>query len=206
MTSVDGSMVVLAVLAGLVVVLGWSLWVSASRLDRLHRKVVSSRAVVDAQLVRRATVAAELAASGLLDPVSSVVLASSAWTALTAATAPVPPELALPLPDDDPLPALDRAHAESELTAALSEVLADPVEVEEIRAEPVGAELLEQLAAAWYRVQLARRFHNEAVAQARRVRASWRVRTFRLAGRAPMPVTMELDDSWPAALEGYGRR
>ena len=34
----------------------WWVWVAASRLDRLHRKVNSSRAVLDAQLVRRATV------------------------------------------------------------------------------------------------------------------------------------------------------
>jgi hypothetical protein len=195
---------VLALVTIAIVLLGWLLWVSASRLDRLHRKVVSSRAVVDAQLVRRATVAAELAASGLLDPVSSVVLGESSWAALTAATTPVPPELAIPLPDLDPVTALDRARAESELTATLSEVLADPAEVEALRAEPVGAELLDALAASWYRVQLSRRFHNEAVAQAQRVRASRRVRAFRLAGHAPLPVTMELDDSWPDALEGYG--
>ncbi|MCG2802272.1 MAG: hypothetical protein L6311_09265 [Cellulomonas sp.] len=198
---------VLALVTVGLAVLGWMLWVSASRLDRLHRKVVSSRAVVDAQLVRRATVAAELAASGLLDPVSSVVLSESSWGALTAATAPLPPELAIPLPDRDdrdPATTLDRARAESELTAALSEVLADPGEVEALRAEPVGAELLDSLAAAWYRVQLSRRFHNEAVAQAQRVRASWRVRLFRLAGHAPRPVTMELDDAWPDALDGYG--
>ena len=61
----------------------WWLWVAASRLDRLHRKVGTSRAVLDAQLVRRATVAAELATSGLLDPVSSVLVGEAAWAALS---------------------------------------------------------------------------------------------------------------------------
>src|SRR6478735_8194316 len=71
---------VLAVVALVV----WWLWVTASRLDRLHRKVGASRAVVDTQLVHRATVAAELATSTLLDPVSSVLVGEAAWAALAA--------------------------------------------------------------------------------------------------------------------------
>ncbi|NKY38478.1 hypothetical protein HGA02_02760, partial [Cellulomonas septica] len=67
----------------LVVALGlWWAWVAASRLDRLHRKVAASRAVVEAQLLRRATVAAGLATSGQLDPVSSVLVAEAAWASL----------------------------------------------------------------------------------------------------------------------------
>jgi len=57
------------------------------------------------------------------------------------------------------------------------------------------------LAAAWYRVQLARRFHNEAVAQAQRVRRKLLVRLLRLHGHAPMPRTVEIDDERPPALE-----
>ena len=64
----------------------------------------------------------------------------------------------------------------------------------------VGDELLGTLSAAWYRAQLARRFHNEAVAQAERVRRKWWVRLFHLAGHAPMPATVELDDAAPDAL------
>lgn len=200
---------VLALVTIVLVLAGWLLWISASRLDRLHRKVVSARAVVDAQLVRRATVAAELATSGLLDPVSSVVLGESAWQALTAATSSSPPELTALLddsPTDPPAPCtLDRPRAESELTATLTEVLSDADDVAGLAGEPVGAELLDGLAAAWYRVQLARRFHNESVAQAQHVRSGWRVRTFRLAGHAPWPTTLELDDTWPSTLAGYGR-
>jgi hypothetical protein len=200
---------VLALVTVVLAVAGWLLWVSASRLDRLHRKVVSSRAVVEAQLTRRATVAAELATSGLLDPVSAVVLGESAWQALTAATTDSPAQLRALLGEAPAEPAsadgLDRARAESELTAALTEVLSDPDEVAELVGEPVGADLLAALAAAWYRVQLSRRFHNEAVAQAQHVRSGWRVRTFRLAGHAPWPATLELDDTWPTTLAGYGR-
>lgn len=200
-----------AVLVGALVALAlWWAWVAASRLDRLHRKVESSRAVLDAQLVRRASAAAELASSGLMDPVSSVLVGEAAWSAL-AAGGRGDDELVRLLPDlaelatepgivrtaSDPE---ERGLAESELSSTLRAALDDPDEVEDLRAEPGGAELVDALAAGWYRVQLARRFHNEAVAQAQRVRRGWGVRTFRLAGRAPVPSTVDLDDAWPEAL------
>src|SRR5665648_632379 len=81
------------------------------------------------------------------------------------------------------------------------EGLADPVEAEAVRAEPGGGELLGALAAAWYRVQLARRFHNEAVAQTQRVRRKALVRVLRLHGHAVMPTTVEIDDAWPESLQ-----
>ena len=40
--------------AALLLVLLWVIWVFASRLDRLHRKVAASRAALETQLVRRA--------------------------------------------------------------------------------------------------------------------------------------------------------
>ena len=81
----------------------WRVWVSASRLDRLHRKVGTSRAVLDAQLVRRATVAAELATSGLLDPVSSVLVGEAAWAALSTGASELPADLLVLVgPDDVP--------------------------------------------------------------------------------------------------------
>ncbi|WP_449385165.1 hypothetical protein [Cellulomonas soli] len=206
----------------------WSVWVAASRLDRLHRKVGASRAVVDAQLLRRATVSAELAASGLLDPASAVIVGEAARAALqaggsAAAEGPaVPVELGallaagLPpagraVPDGSGARAADtsagrraqageRGRVESELTDALRAVLDCPEEVDDLRLDPTGAELLDELSAAWYRVQLARRFHNEAVAQTQRVRRGRLVRLLRLAGHAPEPATLELDDEWPHTL------
>ncbi|MCC2333166.1 hypothetical protein [Cellulomonas wangsupingiae] len=205
----DGTvvLVVVAVLA----LLTWLVWVQANRLDRLHRKVAASRAVVDAQLVRRATVAAELATSGLLDPASSVVVGEAAWESLAANGAgDVPKGL---LPDDlrellgpaatAPAP-LERGQVESDLTWTLREILDDAEEVETLASDPVGGQLLDALAAAWYRVQLARRFHNEAVAQTQRVRRAGLVRVLRLAGHAPEPQTLELDDAWPQGLARPG--
>ncbi len=207
------------VVAGAALLLAWFVWVVASRLDRLHRKVATSRAALENQLVRRASVAAELAASGLLDPVSSVLVGDAAWTALSAGghgraelVAALPDlERMLRRPGTGPDGARDdasegsgpdeSARAESDLSRTVREALADPIEAEAILAEPGGTELLGALAAAWYRVQLARRFHNEAVAQTQRVRRKVVVRGLRLAGHAVMPQTVEVDDAWPESLQ-----
>ncbi|NMR20121.1 hypothetical protein [Cellulomonas fimi] len=189
------------VVAAVVLLLGWAFWVEASRLDRLHRKVAASRTVLDVQLVRRATVAAELGASGVMDPVSSLVVAEAAFASLEASGRTAPADAAV-LADLPPTPAVDRGLVESELSATLRTALGDAAEVTLLREEPSAAELLDELAAAWYRVQLARRFHNEAVVQTQRVRAKPLARALRLAGRAPRPQTVELDDAWP---EGLGR-
>ncbi|MDC7120836.1 hypothetical protein OMK64_04730 [Cellulomonas fimi] len=199
----------------LVLALGlWWAWVAASRLDRLHRKVAASRAVVEAQLLRRATVAAGLATSGQLDPVSSVLVAEAAWASLSTGTSTadvgaLPPGVR-DLLSEEPARSSDdpdvRGRVESELSATLREALGDPDDVAALRADPDGDELLGSLGSAWYRVQLARRFHNEAVAQTLRARRGPLVRLFRLAGHAPAPRTLELDDEWPAALGRPGAR
>ena len=49
----------------------------AGRIDRLHARVDTARAALDAALVRRSSVALELAASGLLDPATSLLLAGA---------------------------------------------------------------------------------------------------------------------------------
>lgn len=186
------------------VLIVWWVWVTANRIDRLHRKVAASRAVVDTQLLRRASAASTLSASGLLDPVSSVLIGEAAWASISAGRTDTGGIAQLPAGIAAPAPEADRGWLESELSATLREVLDDPAEIDELREEPGGAELLDALADAWYRVQLARRFHNEAVAQAQRMRRGWAVRTFRIAGRAPMPQTLELDDAWPTALGAAG--
>ncbi len=203
-----------AVAAALLI--GWWVWVCASRLDRLHRKVVASRAVVDAQLRRRASAASALAASGLLDPVSSVLVGEAAWDALLADDADAEAADAMPAAlaaqwtsqaaaPAEPAEPADRGEVESALSAALREALGDGEDVARLRAEPGGAELVDALAESWYRVQLARRFHNEAVGQAQRLRRGRLVRLLRLAGHALAPQTLELDDGWPRALGRPGQ-
>ncbi|MFD6178869.1 MULTISPECIES: hypothetical protein [unclassified Isoptericola] len=184
------------VVAAAVVV--WLAWISASRLDRLHRKVVASRIALQAQLVRRAGAAVDLASSGLLDPAGAVLVADAAFAAVEDPAPPAPAGTELGLDGLAP----GRERAESELSSTLRSALGDDEALAELRATPAGDELVGRLAAAWYRAQLARRFHNEAVAQARRARRTWYVRLLRLSGHAALPRTVELDDQMPEGLTG----
>ncbi|WP_280721707.1 hypothetical protein [Kitasatospora sp. MAA4] len=163
------------------VYLSWT----AGRLDRLHARIDAARAGLDAQLLRRASVAQELATSTLLDPAASILLYQASHAARQA--------------DEE-----QREVAESELSQALRAVFAAPEQVEELRAAPGGEEALSDLTSAVRRVPMARRFHNDAVRAARAVRLHRLVRYFRLAGKAPFPLAFEMDDEPPAALNPQG--
>jgi hypothetical protein len=159
----------------------WYLSFSAARLDRLHARVEGALSALDAQLVRRASVSLQLATSGFLDPATALLLADAAHEAREA---------------DGP----EREMAESNLTKALLAAFAEPDVVRALAADPFGRELTQELASACLRVQLARRFLNDAVGGARVVRRKWVVRSLRLAGHAPWPPTFEIDDTPPATL------
>jgi hypothetical protein len=177
-----GLLLALLVLA----LLAWYLSFSASRLDRLHHRVEGARSALDAQLVRRAETAVELATSGALDPASGLLVAGAAAEALEAG-------------EREDLGEHGREAAESDLSRALQAAIA-PDTVQALRDDPFAGPLLERLRAACHRVQLARRFHNDAVTDATRVRAKRISRWARLAGRALPPQTFEMDDDPPAAL------
>src|SRR5690606_25856565 len=91
-------------------------------------------------------------------------------------------------------PPEERETAESELSEALRAALADADEVRHLRDDLSMGPLLEELAEDCRKVELARRFHNDLVTSARALRSRRRVRWFRLAGRASLPVTVDLDD------------
>jgi hypothetical protein len=175
----------LPVLLALLLVLGWYLSFSAGRLDRLHHRVESTRAALDAQLARRAAAALEVAHA--LDPATALLLTDAATEALTAGVA-----------EPAAVPMLELA--ENDLTRALQAAFADDADVRALRGDPLAVESLELLAQACLRVQLARRFHNDAVAQAQRVRRKRVVRWARLAGHAEWPLMIEMDDTPPPGL------
>ena len=177
-------------LLAVLLVLGWYLSYSAARLDRLHHRIESSRAALDVQLVRRAVAAVE--AVPLLDPATALLLADAASSALTAGEQRDAPGGIEPPPVAE--------DVENDLTRALHVAFEDPAHVAELRAQPLTGAALDTLAQACTRVQLARRFHNDAVAQALRVRRKWIVRWARLAGHTPLPVMVEMDDSLPPGL------
>lgn len=184
----------LPLLLAALLLLGWYLSFSAARLDRLHHRVESSRAALDAQLVRRAAAAVE--AAQLMDPSSGLLLVDAAAGVLTA-------EGDLPSgPGDGVSRAHGREEAENELSRALHATLGDPEQVTRLRGELVTSDALDVLAQACERVQLARRFHNDAVAQAQRMRRKRVVRWAWLAGRAQLPQMFEIDDSPPTGLGG----
>ena len=165
------------------VYLSWT----AGRLDRLHARIDATRAALDAALVRRSSIAQEVATSGLLDPAASMVLYQSAHAARQA--------------EED-----GREVAESELSQALRAVFAESAQVDAVRQAPGGADAAGELSAAVRRVPMARRFHNDAVRAARALRRHRKVRWFRLAGHAPFPLAFEMDDEPPATLDGRAVR
>ena len=163
------------------VYLSWT----AGRLDRLHARIDAARASLDAQLVRRASVAQELATSSVLDPAASLLLYEASHAARQS--------------EDD-----HREVAESELSLALRAVFDVPEQVAALLEAPGGEAAVRDLTAAVRRVPMARRFHNDAVRAARAVREHRLVRYFRLAGRAPFPMAFEMDDEPPVALTPEG--
>jgi hypothetical protein len=185
------AVVAVAVLLGI----AWYLSYSAARLDRLHSRVEGALSALDAQLVRRAEATLELANSGALDPASALILAGAASESLEAHN-----ERAL---EDDLLEGqhfAGREVLESDLTGALVAALAPPVAEQLRHGENLGAAALQRVEASGLRVQLARRFLNDAVTDVRRVRRKWVVRVFRLAGHAELPPTVEFDDELPTAV------
>jgi len=76
----------------------------------------------------------------------------------------------------------EREQCESALTRAIAATGTD--------VQPWSGEVT----AAVRRVQLARRFHNDIVVSTRELRRRRLVTWFRLAGHAPMPATIELED------------
>jgi hypothetical protein len=162
---VEVSWVLLVVGVMLLLFGAYASW-TAGRLDRLHTRVDFARASLEKELAQRSALVAELAGAGVLDPASSLLLLDAAHRARAASL--------------DGMEA--REQAESALTRAVGATSTD--------VEPWAGELN----LAMRRVQLARRFHNDIVGSTRDLRNRRLVRWFHLAGRAPMPTTIELED------------
>ncbi|MGL5927416.1 MAG: hypothetical protein ACRCY8_00635 [Dermatophilaceae bacterium] len=178
------------------VVVAWYLSYSASRLDRLHAKAEGAMSALDAQLVRRAEATLELANSGALDPASALLLADAATESMERMTEHPRAEDLL-----DGQHFGGREEVESDLSRVLRATLTDEtVAALRDRRDDLVDESLARIAASGLRVRMARRFHNDAVREVRRVRAKRIVRTFRLAGYAGLPERLEFDDDLPGAL------
>jgi len=222
--------VIIDIVIAVVAVLFLGVYVSwrAGRLDRMHTRLQAARAALDVTLVRRSSVALELASSGFLDPATSLLLASAAHEArgeVRSGTGQPPAERApaeLALAELAPAewgpgarppgelapylePGDELAHSElaqSNLSRALRAAFTQPGFRSSLEATDGAGELIAEVEAAAQQVFVARKFYNTAVAVTREARRKPLVRLFRLAGNAPLPQFFEIDDS----LAGDGAR
>jgi hypothetical protein len=148
----------------------WYLSYSATRLDRLHHRVETSWANLDSLLQKRAAIALEIARSTISDPASALLLTAAAHQARDADIS-------------------SRSMAESGLSGALGLLLED--ESSEIGF--IEKDLLRELSQLTDKIRVAIAIHVDAVNRTQMVRNKFVFRLFRLAGRAPLPVTYEFE-------------
>ena len=148
----------------------WYLSYSATRLDRLHHRVETSWANLDGLLQRRAAVALEIAKSDIADPASSLLLTAAAHQARDAQMR-------------------TRSQAESGLSGALGLLLNDGHLVDGV----IEKDLLRELSELTDKIRIAIAMHVDAVTRTQLVRCKPVFKIFKLAGRAPLPVTYEFE-------------
>ena len=124
----------------------------AGRIDRLHARVEMARAALDVTLLRRSSVAMELATSGLLDPATGLLLAGAVHGTRDARQRG------------------RRDLAESDLTRALRAAFSQPGFRTSLSGKDGADELLAEVEAAAHQVFLARKFYNDMVAATREAR------------------------------------
>ena len=147
----------------------WYLTFSANRLDRLHHRVETSWANLDSILQRRAALAGELAHLNEVDPATNLLLTSAAHQARDAEIS-------------------ERSEAESGLSEALK-LLRQESDIPELYPE-----IFSELDSITDRLRTAIAIHQESVTATRKRREKLIIRAFRLAGRAPLPITYPFED------------
>jgi hypothetical protein len=163
----------LAVAVVVLLLLAWTLW-TLTRLRRLSGRVDRAWLALETQLQRRAGLADELARehADALGEGTAQRLASAAAAARTP-------------------PSGDRELAENVLGQELRELPADLAVPTALRAD---------LAGTGTRLQLARRFYNDAVRDTRELRGRRLARLVRVHARRPLPRFFDIDDGLGPAL------
>ena len=158
---------------------------TAARLDRLLARVDAAWNALDAQLVRRAAVAGELAAHLRRHRLAPEEMAKALQYAAVAVRNAEPP---------------DREALENALGHEIRAVL------DEVAGRGGKAEALaDELRAAASRVQLARQFYNDAVRDNRARRRRWLPRLLTIRHRdEPQRAFFEIDDNVEPAPAGQG--
>lgn len=148
----------------------WYLSFLATRLDRLHHRVETSWANLDSLLQQRAAIAIEIARSDIADPASQLLLTFAAHQARSASVK-------------------DRSQAETSLTGALGILL----ETSDAIDGALERDLLRELVELNEKITVAIALHVESVNRTQLIRSKFFIRFFRLAGKAPLPVTYEFE-------------
>jgi hypothetical protein len=189
------------VIADIILVIAGALFVGvyvswrAGRIDRLHARVDMARVALDVTLLRRSSVAQELATSGLLDPATSLLLAGAVHGTRQGGSGGMGP----PGQEDGDRP---RDLAESDLTRALQAAFSQPDFRASLSGKEGADELLAEVEEAAYQVFVARKFYNDLAAVTRDARSRPLARVLHLSGHAKAPVFFEMDDSLIADKPG----
>lgn len=160
-----------------------SMWVTftLTRLDRLHARVDAARAALDAQLVRRAAALLHVAEAPET-PLGDADRSEYQQIALAGTTTD----------GTDPDPAAGVVRHREPVENAIGRAVTRLVVGTELSPDAT-AELRE----AAVRVQVARRFYNDAVRDTRTLRARRMPRLLHLAGRVQLPEFFDIDDTEP---------
>lgn len=148
----------------ILVLLGWYLSFSATRLDRLHHRVETSWEHLDALLQRRASLALEISHQSDLDPATVMLLTTSAYQSREA-------------------PMSDRSDAETSLSESLK-FLRNAAQSGDA---DIKVGFIDELTRLTEKIRIAIAIHLEAVRAVGNLRAKTIFRLFRLAGRAKLP-------------------
>ena len=154
----------------IVAFVAWYLSYSATRLDRLHHRVETSWANLDALLQRRAAIAIEIARTEVSDPAVALLLTTAAHQAREASVR-------------------ERSQAESGLSGVLGLLLESSQDIGGDNERALLAELKELTE----KIEMAITIHIDAVTRTQKIRRKILIRAFRLAGRAPEPVIHEFE-------------
>lgn len=167
---------ILGIAVAIIVVLAALLaYLTAHRLDRLHIRTDLAAASLHQAFLRRHTVAVAIA-----EGLGAEQFRAAEWIQVCVDQAkhrsvdgftPGAPQTGI-------------EQAENDLTRALTD----------LPSEAVGPQMLAEAIDVGDRLEMARRFYNDAVRDTRRLREKKVVSWFRLAGSAPMPEYIELVD------------
>ncbi len=161
----------LVLVAFVVILFGWYLSFSASRLDRLHHRVETSWEHLDALLQRRVALALEISHQTDLDPATDLILTQSAYVSREEAIS-------------------NRNDAERSLSQSLK-FLRESADSGELS---IFLPLLSELTTLTEKITLAVAIHLEAVNSVAKLRSRPIYRLFHLAGKAKLPKIYSFEE------------